>query len=565
MRDRPPSTSRTMRHAALADANLQDSLAKLNVGFFERRARRSSACPSSRRCAIARRDIKNHALANLDFYLEEFERKVRRCGGHVHWAPTPTRRAPHHRRSVPARRRPHGRPRARSMIGEEIALNDHLEADGHHAGRDRSRRIHHPAAPRAAQPHHRAGGPSHQGPGRPTPSARRITRSRSQAPADRARRHAGRGRASAAPEVSSTPMSASPAPISWSPRPARSIIVTNEGNGDLTQTLPRVHIVLASIEKVVPTLEDAADDPARAGALGHGPGNVGLHDLLDRPAPAGRSRRARANIMSCCSTTAARRCSAPSSRTCCAASAAAPASNHCPVYQAVGGHAYGWVYPGPIGAVLTPALIGIEKAGASAQCLDLLRALRERLPDAHPAAQDAAALARARVRAPSDALALSRTAWRSGAFSPAVRALSPGLRPRRPLRSARSAAGAAPSAPCRSRGAGPPIATCRRRRGPASNSSGPSAGDEPRRRSWAISAAPCIARRRPRRHRWRRGSASRRRVRSRRAVNCRSPERIELFLAMAKRASASVARVADAAAVPAAVAEFLPGRICRRA
>ena len=37
--------------------------------------------------------------------------------------------------------------------------------------------------------------------------------------------------------------------------------------------------------------------------------------------------------------------------------------NHCPVYHEIGGHAYGWVYPGPIGAVVTPALIGIEKAG----------------------------------------------------------------------------------------------------------------------------------------------------------------------------------------------------------
>jgi L-lactate dehydrogenase complex protein LldF len=37
--------------------------------------------------------------------------------------------------------------------------------------------------------------------------------------------------------------------------------------------------------------------------------------------------------------------------------------NHCPVYAAVGGHAYGWVYPGPMGAVLTPSLIGIEEAG----------------------------------------------------------------------------------------------------------------------------------------------------------------------------------------------------------
>ena len=37
--------------------------------------------------------------------------------------------------------------------------------------------------------------------------------------------------------------------------------------------------------------------------------------------------------------------------------------NHCPVYHAVGGHAYGWVYPGPMGAVLTPSLIGVAEAG----------------------------------------------------------------------------------------------------------------------------------------------------------------------------------------------------------
>ena len=37
--------------------------------------------------------------------------------------------------------------------------------------------------------------------------------------------------------------------------------------------------------------------------------------------------------------------------------------NHCPVYGAVGGHAYGWVYPGPMGSVLTPSLIGVDQAG----------------------------------------------------------------------------------------------------------------------------------------------------------------------------------------------------------
>ncbi|PMX32655.1 (Fe-S)-binding protein, partial [Pseudomonas sp. FW301-21B01] len=36
--------------------------------------------------------------------------------------------------------------------------------------------------------------------------------------------------------------------------------------------------------------------------------------------------------------------------------------NHCPVYQKVGGHAYGWVYPGPMGSVLTPSYVGLDKA-----------------------------------------------------------------------------------------------------------------------------------------------------------------------------------------------------------
>ena len=70
-----------------------------------------------------------------------------------------------------------------------------------------------------------------------------------------------------------------------------SIIVTNEGNGDLTQTLPRVHIVMTSLEKIVPTLEDARDVAAPAGALGDRAGILVLHDDLDRAAPARRSRR----------------------------------------------------------------------------------------------------------------------------------------------------------------------------------------------------------------------------------------------------------------------------------
>ena len=140
-----------------------------------------------------------------------------------------------------------------------------------------------------------------------------------------------------------------------------SVIVTNEGNGDLSQSLPRVHIVMASLEKIVPTLEDASvilrllgrsatgQEMSVYTTFSKGPRRAGDPDgpeeyhvvLLDN----GRSNLVGTEMQEMLRCI---RCGA--------------CMNHCPVYQAVGGHAYGWVYPGPIGAVLTPALIGVEAA-----------------------------------------------------------------------------------------------------------------------------------------------------------------------------------------------------------
>ena len=72
-----------------------------------------------------------------------------------------------------------------------------------------------------------------------------------------------------------------------------SIIVTNEGNGDLTQILPKVHVVIASLEKTRADARRRRAIAARARALGHRPGHVGLYDILDRSAPRGGSRRPR--------------------------------------------------------------------------------------------------------------------------------------------------------------------------------------------------------------------------------------------------------------------------------
>ena len=71
------------------------------------------------------------------------------------------------------------------------------------------------------------------------------------------------------------------------------IVVTNEGNADLTMSLPKVHIVLASIDKVVPTLNDALAAAAPLGALGDGAGVHRLHDAGHGAAPRRRRRRSR--------------------------------------------------------------------------------------------------------------------------------------------------------------------------------------------------------------------------------------------------------------------------------
>ena len=171
------------------------------------------------------------------------------------------------------------------------------------------------------------------------------------------------------------------------------MIVTNEGNGRMTTTMPRVHVAMTGVEKIVPTLEDislllrlltrSATGQSISNYLSFttGPRRPGDQDgpeefhviIVD----AGRTKVLASEIRE------ALRCIR------CGA-----CMNHCPVYQNIGGHAYGWVYPGPIGSILTPAYVGIEKAidlpNASTLCNqcgvvcpvkiplpDLMRKLRE--------------------------------------------------------------------------------------------------------------------------------------------------------------------------------------------
>ena len=114
---------------AMQDANLRIALKRMEGGFGANRAAAVGRLPEFEALRNQARDIKNHVLENLDFYLERFEAEVTKQGGQVHWCAT-SRQARETIlalcKSVDAKTVTKGK----SMIAEEIALNDFLSQNG---------------------------------------------------------------------------------------------------------------------------------------------------------------------------------------------------------------------------------------------------------------------------------------------------------------------------------------------------------------------------------------------------------------------------------------------------
>lgn len=339
---------------------LQNSLAVLGGGFVARRAQAVAQLPEFEALREEARAIKRHVMANLDTYLEEFESKVHASGGKVHWAATPEQA----RQAILEICRARGVTtvtKGKSMVSEEIGLNEFLSANGvEPVETDLGEYI---LQIRGEAPSHIVVPAMHL-------SQAEITRSfvdtHSALPRERdlatPEKLVDEARQTLRPRYFQADAGITGANYLVA-ETGSTVIVTNEGNGDLTQHLPRLHIVISSIERVVPTLEHLSTflrllarsatgqeatsyvtlstGPKRAGDP-QGPGEFHVV-LLDngRSALLGGEDE---DVLHCI------RCGA--------------CMNHCPVYGTVGGHAYGWVYPGPIGAALTPALIGLERSKA---------------------------------------------------------------------------------------------------------------------------------------------------------------------------------------------------------
>ena len=344
--------------AALDDAGLQKALARAKKPFAETRTAAVGRLPEFEALRETAKGIKNHTIAHLDVYLDHYTRQVESHGGQVHWC----RDAADARdavleicRSVGARTVTKGK----SMISEEIGLNEFLAEQGiEPIETDLGEYI---LQLRNEAPSHIIGPAFHLNREDWEESFRAA---HTHLPSDRVfpekRDIQAEARAVLREKFIAADVGITGANFLIA-ETGTSIIVTNEGNGDLTQTLPRVHIVLASLEKVVPTIEDTVSllrvlarsatgqefsvyttfstGPKRAGDL-DGPEQYHVI-LLDN----GRSNMVGTefqDMLRCI------RCSA--------------CMNHCPVYLTVGGHAYGSMYSGPMGSVLTPAIFGADQA-----------------------------------------------------------------------------------------------------------------------------------------------------------------------------------------------------------
>jgi L-lactate dehydrogenase complex protein LldF len=345
--------------SAIADVPLQKALAYARPNFTKKRQGAYDRLPEFEALRDEAMAIKNQAIANLDFYLETYAAAVEKSGGHVHWCST----AEDARQAVLKICRDAGAKtvtKGKSMVTEEIALNDFLEENGiTPVETDLGEYI---LQLRKEPPSHIIGPAFHLSRAEWEKTFREL---HTTLPADRVF-HERRDILTEARGILRDKFLAADIGITGAnfliAETGSSVIVTNEGNGDLTQSLPRIHVVVTSIEKVVPTIEDTlsllrvlarsatGQDMSVYTTFSTGGRLPGDPDgpeeyhvvLLDN----GRSNMVGTefqDMLRCI------RCAA--------------CMNHCPVYGVVGGHAYGSTYPGPMGAVLTPMLVGVESSG----------------------------------------------------------------------------------------------------------------------------------------------------------------------------------------------------------
>jgi L-lactate dehydrogenase complex protein LldF len=351
--DNPPFSANA--RAAVNDAQLRRNLRTATTTIRRRRAQMVDETPGWQQLRLAGAAIKDEVLRSLDTYLEQFEHAAVSRGAHVHWA-RDAGEANATVRSLIAATGEREVIKVKSMATQEIGLVEALAKCGITAyetdlaeliiqlARDRPSHILVPAI-------HKNRGEIREIFLAGMADAPSDLSDDPRALAEAARRHLRR-------KFFETKVAVSGANFAIA-ETGSLLVAESEGNGRMCLTLPRTLITVVGIEKLVPTFRDLevflqllprSSTGERMNPYtsiwtgvtpGDGPEDVHIV-LLDNGRTNALGDELGRQALRCI------RCSA--------------CLNVCPVYERTGGHAYGGTYPGPIGAVLTPQLVGIEHA-----------------------------------------------------------------------------------------------------------------------------------------------------------------------------------------------------------
>ena len=359
--------------AALSDPKIQANLEGLYNGFHQARIDASDQTPDWEALQDKGRAIKAHTLDNLAYYLEMVERNVIASGGHIYFA-RDAEAASNYVVNLAKERGIELVIKGKSMVSEEMALNHRLEEEGiEPVETDLGEYIVQLAE---ETPFHIIAPAIHKSRGEVSElfveklnvpmydNIEDLTREAR----DQLRQKfvdAGMGITGANFIVAET---------------GTVTLVTNEGNGRMCTSMPKIHVAITGMEKVVPSIEDlglflrllirSATGQRISSYVTTVTGPRG-EDEVDGPeefhlviVDNGRSKMlADPNLREALYCL---RCGA--------------CLNACPVYRKVGGHAYGWVYPGPIGAIVSPMLTNLSEAKDLPYASTLCGAWKEACP-----------------------------------------------------------------------------------------------------------------------------------------------------------------------------------------
>ncbi|HEY8186040.1 MAG TPA: LutB/LldF family L-lactate oxidation iron-sulfur protein, partial [Pyrinomonadaceae bacterium] len=358
---------------ALADTQLRGALRNLATTFGERRKVALTTVDDWEGLRERARAIKDETLAHLDKYLEAFADNAERAGAQIHWAHDDVEACA----IVLKLLREHDATRvvkSKSMATEEIHLNTALEAEGLkpvetdlgewiiQLARETPSHIVVPAIHKSKKQiaelfAEKLGIEPTDDVAVLTGAARRILR---------------KYFAEAQAGISGVNFGVA--------ETGTILILENEGNVRLTTSLPKTHIAVMGIEKVIPRFNDLDVFLKLLPRSGTGQSLTAYQSLITgtkrRPEDEG-PEEVHIVLMD---NGRSRMLSHPVTRQSLACIRCGACLNACPVYQQIGGHAYGSVYPGPIGAVITPQLIGLTKTAQLPYASSLCGACREVCP-----------------------------------------------------------------------------------------------------------------------------------------------------------------------------------------